>query len=417
MKERLYLFDTTLRDGAQTPGVDFSLEDKRMVARCSTRWASTMSRAGIRANPTDTAFFEARHCFGEVHRVRHDQACRAARRTIPAFSRPGCVGRRCLPRRQDLGSPCRGRAWVRRGENLENRRLDGGGAGRGREPLIDCEHFFDGYKVNPDLRAGLREGRLRGRRPLGCALRHQWRHPAARGRGERRRVVRHIPRRSDRHPRAQRYGVGGRQLAGGGAGRRAAVQGTLNGLGERCGNANLIRIIPTLILKADYATRFETRIGARRLHAHRLFPPFDDLLNRELNRHAPYVGESAFATKAASMLPLAQGAATYEHVPPESVDKTLGLVSNQAGRSNILAELARIGMRWTRTIRGSRPPGAGKDGEAHGYSYDGADASFELLARRAFGDVPEFFNVESFRSRSSGATTCGGNRSRSRRPS
>ena len=172
-------------------------------------------------------------------------------------------------------------------------------------------------------------------------------------------------------------------------------------MGERCGNANLTSIIPTLLLKPDLANAFETGITAERLaritHASRLL---DEVLNRAPARQAPYVGESAFATKAGiHASAILKDPETYEHVPPESVgNRRRMMVSEQAGRSNILYELERLGIRLAKD-----DPRVGqlldevKAREAIGYSYDGAEASFELMARRAMGDVPLYFTVDSFR--------------------
>jgi 2-isopropylmalate synthase len=175
----------------------------------------------------------------------------------------------------------------------------------------------------------------------------------------------------------------------------------MNGLGERCGNANLTSIIPTLLLKADYAERFETGVTPDKLrtltHASRIL---DEVLNRAPNRHAPYVGESAFAHKGGIHVSAVQkDPRTYEHVPPEAVgNRRKLLVSDQADRSNILAELERIGI-----ITPKDDPRIGrlldevKQREAVGYAYEAADASFELLARRMLGNVPQFFEVDAFR--------------------
>ena len=179
------------------------------------------------------------------------------------------------------------------------------------------------------------------------------------------------------------------------------IQGTLNGLGERCGNANLTSIIPTLLLKADYADRFETGVTPDKLktltHASRIL---DELLNRAPNRRAPYVGESAFAHKGGIHVSAVQkDPRTYEHVPPEAVgNRRRLLVSDQGGRSNILAELDRIGIAVPKNDpRIARLLDEVKEREANGYAYEAADASFELLARRMLGNVPQFFDVESFR--------------------
>ena len=179
------------------------------------------------------------------------------------------------------------------------------------------------------------------------------------------------------------------------------VQGTINGLGERCGNANLISIIPTLMLKSEFADRFEIGVKPAQLlkltHASRML---DDILNRTPDRHAPYVGESAFATKAGiHASAILKDPATYEHIAPERVgNQRRVLVSDQGGRSNILSELERLGIETTKDDpKIDRLLAEVKSREAAGYAYEGADASFELLARRMLGSVPRFFEVDSFR--------------------
>ncbi len=178
------------------------------------------------------------------------------------------------------------------------------------------------------------------------------------------------------------------------------VQGTLNGLGERCGNANLVSLIPTLALKKDYADRFDIGITPEALAGlTRLSHGFDELLNRAPNRHAPYVGASAFATKAGiHASALAKDPRTYEHVPPESVGNARAiLVSDQAGRSNLVAQLKRLGLEVSADDpRLAHVLDEVKAREAQGYAYEGADASFELLARKWLGGAPKFFDVEMF---------------------
>jgi 2-isopropylmalate synthase len=179
------------------------------------------------------------------------------------------------------------------------------------------------------------------------------------------------------------------------------IQGTLNGIGERCGNANLVTLIPTLLLKPVFADRFETSVSAEQLaELTRVSRAFDDLLNRASDRQAPYVGASAFATKAGiHASALAKDPSTYEHITPDSVGNERNImVSQQAGKSNLLTALKRHGIgldkedprleRLLRTV---------KEREARGYSYDGADASFSILARDVLGTLPEFFEVESYR--------------------
>jgi 2-isopropylmalate synthase len=179
------------------------------------------------------------------------------------------------------------------------------------------------------------------------------------------------------------------------------VQGTLNGLGERCGNANLVSLIPTLMLKPGYAERFTTGIGTEGLaHLTQLSRLLDELLNRAPNRHAAYVGASAFAHKAGlHVAAVEKDPRTYEHIPPETVGNQRHiLVSDQAGRSNLLSRLREAGI----AIDAKHPKlerllEEVKEREFQGYAYDGAEASFELLARRALESVPEFFRLQSFR--------------------
>jgi 2-isopropylmalate synthase len=178
------------------------------------------------------------------------------------------------------------------------------------------------------------------------------------------------------------------------------IQGTLNGLGERCGNANLVSIIPTLKLKPEFADKFEIGVSDDQLKLlAQASLQLDDRLNRAPNRHAPYVGESAFATKAGiHASAILKDPATYEHVTPEKVgNRRKVLVSDQGGKSNVVAELERIGLKVDKNdSRVNRLLEVVKEREAIGYAYETADASFELLARRMLGTVPKFFDVTYF---------------------
>ena len=271
---------------------------------------------------------------------------------------------------------------------------------KGREVLLDCEHFFDGYKANPPYAlACARAAYDAGARWVvlcdtnGGTLPHEVEKIV----GE---VCRQIP---GDHVGIHAHNDTEQAVANSFAAVRAGarqIQGTLNGLGERCGNANLVSIIPTLKLKAEYAERFEIGVSDAALgQIARVSRALDDLLNRAANRHAPYVGESAFATKAGiHASAIMKEPATYEHIAPERVgNKRKLLVSDQSGRSNLIAELERIGLAVDRDDpRLSRLLDAVKEREALGYAYELADASFELLARRLLGKVPRYFDVEKF---------------------
>jgi 2-isopropylmalate synthase len=271
---------------------------------------------------------------------------------------------------------------------------------KGREVLLDCEHFFDGYKADPRFALACAKAAYdEGARWVvlcdtnGGALPHE----VERIVGE---VVRVIP--GDHvgiHAHNDTEQAVANSLAAVRAGARQ-IQGTLNGLGERCGNANLVSIIPTLKLKAEFADRFDIGVSDAQLeklaHASRTL---DEMLNRAPDRHAPYVGESAFATKAGiHASAIMKEPKTYEHVPPERVgNRRKLLVSDQAGKSNVLAELERIGLKVDKDDpRIARLLEVVKEREAIGYAYEAADASFELLARRVLGKVPNYFDVEKF---------------------
>jgi 2-isopropylmalate synthase len=403
-RERLYLFDTTLRDGAQTNGVDFTLADKLAIARMLDELGVDYVEAGYPgANPIDTSLFAER---------------RPLRAKVTAFGmtrRPGRSGAYDPGLAALLAAEADAVCFVAKSwdyhvrvaletsaeENLAAIRDSVRAAtAKGREVLLDCEHFFDGYKANlPYALACARAAYDAGARWVvlcdtnGGTLPHEVEKIV----GE---VCRQIP--GDRvgiHAHNDTEQAVANSFAAVRAGARQ-IQGTLNGLGERCGNANLASIIPTLKLKAEYAERFEIGVSDAALgQIARVSRALDDLLNRAANRHAPYVGESAFATKAGiHASAIMKEPATYEHIAPERVgNKRKLLVSDQSGRSNLIAELERIGLAVDRDDpRLSRLLDAVKEREALGYAYESADASFELLARRLLGKVPRYFDVEKF---------------------
>jgi 2-isopropylmalate synthase len=405
-RERLYLYDTTLRDGAQTQGVDFSVEDKKLIAAALDRLGIDYIEGGWPgANPTDSAFFAAPPGLARARLVAFGMTRRPGRSAAndPGLAAvlDGKAGAACLV----------GKTWdfhvevalgIPLGENIE---LIGDSVAqvvaRGREAMLDAEHFFDGYKANPGfaldcLKAALDAGA-------------RWVVLCDTNGGT-------LPDEIERIAGAvcDRFG-GGRigihchndtenAVANSLAALRAGVrqvQGTLNGLGERCGNANLVSLIPTLCLKRGYADRFETGVAAEALsHLTATSHLLDELLNRAPNRHAAYVGAAAFAHKGGlHVSAVEKDPRTYEHVPPEAVgNRRHILVSDQAGRSNVLARLREAGIEVDpSSAKVQRLLDEVKRREFEGYSYDGAEASFELMARRALGQVPDYFRVERFR--------------------
>ncbi|MCW5731804.1 MAG: citramalate synthase [Alphaproteobacteria bacterium] len=405
-RERLYIFDTTLRDGAQTQGVDFSVEDKRAISLALDRLGIDYVEGGWPgANPTDTAFFADPPKLASARLVAFGMTRRSGR---SAANDPGLAA--VLEAKADAACLV-AKTWdfhvdlalgISLAENLELIADSiAAAAARGREPMMDAEHFFDGYKANPDFALRCLETAMEaGARWIvlcdtnGGSLPHE----VERIVGE---VARRVPgTRLGIHTHNDTENAVANSLAAIRAGVRQ-VQGTLNGLGERCGNANLVSLIPTLVLKPDYSDRLETGIGPEKLRQiTQVSRLLDELLNRAPNRHSPYVGASAFAHKGGlHVSAVEKDPRSYEHVPPESVgNRRRVLVSDQAGRSNILSRLRDAGI----DIDSSSPKIARlldevKEREFLGYSYDGAEASFELLARRMLGQVPDYFEVRSFR--------------------
>ncbi|MDX5593717.1 citramalate synthase [Pseudovibrio sp. SPO723] len=404
-KERLYLFDTTLRDGAQTSGIDFSVDEKIAIAGLLERLGVDYVEGGYPgANPTDTQFFEKKR----TEKAKFTAFGMTKRAGRSAANDPGV---QMLLQSQSDAICYVAKSWdyhvkvALNSTNEEN--LQGIGESvkaaleAGKEALVDCEHFFDGFKANPAF-------------ALACAK-------AAYDAGARwvvlcdtnggtlpeevasivKAVQEAVP---GTHLGIHAHDDTGHAVANSLAAVRAGVrqiQGTLNGIGERCGNANLVTLIPTLMMKSPFMETFEISVteGALR-ELTGISRAFDEILNRSSNIHAPYVGRSAFATKAGiHASALLKEPETYEHVPPEMIgNQRRVLVSDQAGKSNLLGELKRLGVEADKNDpRLDTLLAEVKELEARGYSYEAADASFELLARRRLYSVPDFFNVISFR--------------------
>lgn len=404
--ERLSLFDTTLRDGQQTQGVQFSTADKIEIARALDGLGIDYIEGGWPgANPTDSEFFAQRPetratftAFGMTKRsgrsAENDDVLAAV---VNAETPAVCL----VGKTHDFH--VRTALGVSLEENVENIRASIAHLGtRGREALFDAEHFFDGWKADPGYAmACLRAAEDAGARWIvlcdtnGGTLPHEVRRIAAAV------IEGGIP--GDRlgiHCHDDTGNAVANSLAAVDAGCRQ-IQGTLNGLGERCGNANLTTLIPTLLLKEPYASAFATGVSREALsHLTRVSRKLDDILNRVPLRSAPYVGASAFAHKAGlHASAILKDPATYEHVDPRVVGNARVIpMSNQAGQSNLRARLAEAGL----AVEPGDPALARildriKVREDQGYSYDTAQASFELIARDELGQLPKFFEVLRYR--------------------
>lgn len=405
-RERLYLFDTTLRDGQQTQGVQFSTAEKLRIAQTLDDLGVDYIEGGWPgANPTDSAFFADRPqtraiftAFGMTKRSGRSAANDDVLAEVLNAKTPAV----CLVGKshdfhvtEALGIPLE--------ENVENIAASFAHiVGQGREALFDAEHFFDGYLANPEyaLRC-LHAALTAGARWIVLCDTNGGTLPEDIGRITAEVIAAGIP--GDRlgiHTHNDTGNAVAGSLAAINAGARQ-VQGTLNGLGERCGNANLMTLIPTLLLKEPYASRYEIGVTADGLagltQASRML---DDILNRVPVKSAPYVGASAFAHKAGlHASAILKNPTTYEHIPPDTVGNARVIpMSNQAGQSNLRRRLAEAGLEVA-----PGDPALGrildqiKAREAVGYAYDAAQASFELMARDALGQLPEFFEVERYR--------------------
>ena len=399
---RVYIYDSTLRDGAQTQGVDFTPADKAAIARELDALGVDYVEGGFPgANPTDDAFFR------DPPSLRHT--------TLTAFGMTRRTGRSAANDpglSQLLGAKTRavclvGKAWdfhvdvalgIGHDENIAMiRESVARVVAEGREAIFDAEHFFDGFRENEKYALACAQTAFEaGARWIVLCDTNGGTLP-----DEIERVVGTVARvipgaRLGIHCHDDTGNAVANSLAAVRAGARQ-VQGSLNGLGERCGNANLTSIIPTLMLKMNFATGVTMETLGRLTHVSRVL---DERLNRVPNRGAPYVGESAFAHKGGMHVSAVEkDPRSYEHVRPELVGNLRHIVvSDQAGRANILARFREIGL----DIEADDPKVAKlleevKAREFDGYAYDGAEASFELLARRALGHVPEYFRLNSFR--------------------
>lgn len=399
---RVYIYDSTLRDGAQTHGVDFSAADKAAIARELDAIGFDYVEGGWPgANPTDDAFFKS---LPDMERGRISAFGMTRRAGRSADNDPGlqAVVRSGAPVVCLVGKSwdfqCTVALGVELDENVRMIRESVAHAGAvAGEAMFDAEHFFDGYKANPSYALEcVQAAHEAGARWVvlcdtnGGTLPHEVFAIVSE-------VVKVVP---GTHVGIHCHDDTGNAVANSLAAVRAGarqVQGTLNGLGERCGNANLISIIPTLVLKMG----FETGLTAEDLKGlTKLSRSLDMRLNRVPAKEAPYVGDRAFAHKGGlHVSAVAKNPKCYEHVEPETVgNRRLILVSNQAGLSNIMARFEEVGMEVDRNDpRLARLIELVKEREFQGYAYDGAFASFELLARRMLEEVPEFFKVDSFR--------------------
>ncbi|MEM9576162.1 MAG: citramalate synthase [Pseudomonadota bacterium] len=405
-RERLYLYDTTLRDGQQTQGVQFSTDEKRAISEAlDTLGVDYIEGGWPGANPTDSAFFDdapktraTMTAFGMTKRA----GMSAENDDVLAGVMNARTSAVCLVgKTHDFH--VRAALGITLEENTDNiAKSVGHLVAQGREALFDAEHFFDGYKANPDYALeSIRAAYEAGARWVVLCDTNGGTLPEEVGHITRAVIAAGVP--GDRlgiHTHNDTENAVACSLAALDAGARQ-IQGTLNGLGERCGNANLTALIPILLLKEPYATRYETGITLDALKTlTRTSRMLDEILNRVPFRQAAFVGSSAFAHKSGlHASAILKDPTTYEHIDPASVGNARIIpMSNQAGQSNLRERLEGAGL-----VVQKGDPALGlildriKEREALGYAYDTAQASFELIAREALGQMPAFFEVKRYR--------------------
>ena len=400
--ERVYLFDTTLRDGGQTRGIDFSVGDKVAIAQALDDFGIDYIEGGWPgANPTDDEFFGNPPELKSAKFIAFGMTRRAGR---SAQNDPGLAA---VLGAQTDGTCLVGKTWDFHVETALQITLEenlamitssiAAIAQTGREPMFDCEHYFDGFKANQDFALACVKAAFDG----GA----KWVVLCDTNGGSLPDEIYDIVKQTKTFLPEVNLGIHchndtgmavANSLAAVKAGARQ-IQGTINGLGERCGNADLITLIPNLMLKLGYKTNIAAEKLPKLVMLSRLI---DDRLNRTPNAHAPYVGAAAFAHKGGLHASAAQkDPRTYEHVTPESVgNERQFLISDQTGKSNVLARFKEVGIEIdAKDARLDRLIATVKEREFHGWSFDSAEASFELMARQALNEVPDFFSIGRFR--------------------
>ncbi len=400
-KEKVYFFDTTLRDGAQTQGVDFSLEEKIKITKILSDLGIDFIEAGWPgANPTDTSFFNDPPnidskivAFGMTKKTgRSCENDPGIASIMNAKSNTVCIVGKTWDYHVDLA------LGITNEENLKNIKETTEYFIKNKKTfLFDAEHFFDGFKNNKDYAIKCIQTAFdSGANWIvlcdtnGGTLPHEISEIVTE-------VCKKIPGKNiGIHAHNDTGNAVANSISAVLAGARQ-IQGTLNGLGERCGNANLVSLIPSFVLKKSLSDKFDCSIDQNKIkkltNCSRLL---DEILNQKPNRHAPYVGSSAFAHKGGlHVSAVRKSPKTYEHISPELVgNERVIVISDQAGRSNVLSRLNKLNINID-----EKDPNIQKildevkDREFIGYSYDGADASFELLTRRILRQVPTYFKV------------------------
>ncbi|MBW8782307.1 MAG: citramalate synthase [Verrucomicrobia bacterium] len=403
MSNAVKIYDTTLRDGTQGEGISFSVTDKLLITEKLDQFGVDYIEGGFPgSNPRDITYFQ------EARKLKLKHA------RLAAFGSTRRAGVKASEDAQlktllDSGMPVMtivGKTWTLHVTEILRTTLEENLAmiedsaryltAQGREVIYDAEHFFDGYRADPDyalrtLAAAIKGGvtNLSLCDTNGGTLVDDFKGIVAR-------VVKEFGGDKVGVHCHNDSGLGvALSLAGIGAG-ATLVQGTANGYGERTGNANLFSVLPSLFLKMDRTAFCAANLGQLR----ELALYFDELANLKPDTKAPYIGASAFAHKGGLHANAAQKVkSSYEHIDPSLVgNRTRVLVSDMAGRSSIAMKAKELGFDLD-----EKDPAMKtlidelKDLEFRGYEFEAADASLKLLIARALGRSKVFFEVEGYR--------------------
>lgn len=403
-KPRVYLYDSTLRDGAQTSTVSFGVRDKIEISKMLDGLGIDYIEGGWPgANHTDDEFFE------NLPVLKNSQFSAFGMTRRPTTSAGNDEGLNQLINSGSSSVCIVGKAWdfhLTNALNIteeENFSMISDSIAhivkKEKEAVFDAEHFFDGFKANPEFSLKcIKSAFDAGARWIVLCDTNGGSLPSEISEVIKE-VTKHIPGENlGIHCHNDTGNAIANSLTAVEAGVRQ-VQGTINGLGERCGNADLISIIPTLMLKMGFDVGIEEGQLKNLVKTSNFL---NDLLNKDRNDFAPYVGKFAFAHKGGlHVSAIAKNPKSYEHVEPEKVgNKRQIMVSDQAGRSNIISRLKEIGLHSEDEIKFSQISdlvNKVKELEGQGYAYDAADASFEILAKKSLAVVPSFFNLVSFK--------------------
>mgnify|MGYP006074535401 FL=1 len=404
--EKIYLYDTTLRDGQQTQGVNFTVEDKISISKALDELGIDYVEGGWPgANPTDSDFFNSAPklkatftAFGMTKRAGRSAENDDVLAAVLNANTPGV----CLVGKTHDFHVIKA-LGITLEENLNNisesiKHI----VAQGREALFDCEHFFDGFRENPQYALATAKAAYdAGARWVVLCDTNGGALPAQIQLATTAIINYGVP--GDHigiHTHNDTEHAVANSLAAVDAGARQ-IQGTLNGLGERCGNANLVTLLPTLLLKEPYASLYVTGVHVNKLAGlTSLSRMLDDVLNRVSDKWAAYVGASAFAHKAGlHASAILKDPLTYEHIDPSVVgNERIIPMSNQAGQSNLRKRLMDAGLTIDKGDgRLNEILNTIKEREDRGYAYDSAQASFELIARNILGQLPIFFEIKRYR--------------------